>query len=206
MENKTVEKIIQTAIDMIAGNGYHNTSIKSITSKLGITQPAIYAHFENKAEIAIRIAKMYESGYIENLIRIVNDPSDSALDKLHKVISWGAEFVIKHPNLIIAYIALKNELKEEPIFHKLSTGIEDRYVKTITKLYRLGLRQGHFNNTFNVKVLTHVHIATTVGMFYEWRNNGGRLNGEEFIRTFRTIIFKGIEASGGSVRAGRSRR
>ncbi len=49
------KQIIQASLELIAQSGIHGLTIKNISKKVGITEPAIYRHFENKNEILLGI-------------------------------------------------------------------------------------------------------------------------------------------------------
>jgi len=196
MATGTDEKIIQAAVDLFARRGYHNTSIRDITDKVGLTKPAIYAHFQNKAEIGRRIIQLYETSYIDRLIQIVDGEPGTALDKLHRAITWASEFGMTNLHLVIAFLALKDELRTDPEFELLLTRARIRHEAFIAELFRLGIRQGLLKKNLDPLVLTSLHMAMTRGLFQEWITTRHQLDGEEFIRTFRTVFFKGVEVSG----------
>ena len=45
------KQITQIALELIASGGIQNLTIKNIAAQLKITEPAIYRHFNSKAEI-----------------------------------------------------------------------------------------------------------------------------------------------------------
>lgn len=51
MFSKRQQQIIETAIKLIAEKGIQNLTIKNISKEIGITEPALYRHFDNKLEI-----------------------------------------------------------------------------------------------------------------------------------------------------------
>lgn len=54
------QEIIEAAIGLIADNGIQNLTIKNIAGKLGITEPAIYRHFESKFDILYALLDSFE--------------------------------------------------------------------------------------------------------------------------------------------------
>jgi AcrR family transcriptional regulator len=51
----SIEKIKEEAIRQFAANGYDGTSVKDITKAVGITAPALYAHFSSKEELFLSV-------------------------------------------------------------------------------------------------------------------------------------------------------
>ena len=55
MHTERQQEIISTALDLISEKGIQGLTIKNLSKKLGITEPAIYRHFENKIQILIAL-------------------------------------------------------------------------------------------------------------------------------------------------------
>src|SRR3954465_461326 len=47
----TRERILDAALTLFADQGYDATSMREIAEQLGITKPALYYHFDSKADI-----------------------------------------------------------------------------------------------------------------------------------------------------------
>ncbi|NLB03802.1 MAG: TetR/AcrR family transcriptional regulator, partial [Bacteroidales bacterium] len=48
-------EIVETALNLINENGIQGLTIKNLSKKIGISEPAIYRHFENKIEILLAV-------------------------------------------------------------------------------------------------------------------------------------------------------
>ena len=57
MAGDTKEKILETALDLFAQNGYLGTSMNDIAKQLGFTKAALYKHYTSKQEILDRIVE-----------------------------------------------------------------------------------------------------------------------------------------------------
>ncbi|MHA2248683.1 MAG: TetR/AcrR family transcriptional regulator [Candidatus Hodarchaeales archaeon] len=193
--NNTAEKIIQAAVELIARRGYHNTSIKDITDKLGLTKPAIYAHFRSKAEIARRIIELYELEHVDREIQIVENLEGTAVDKLHRVLSFGSEFRATNLDLYIAFLSLRHHCKNDPEFEVILTRVRVKHETFLENLLRLGIKQGVFKNSIDPQMIALFIGAVARGMSEEWMDRRNQLDGEQLNRAFRTVLFKGIEAT-----------
>jgi AcrR family transcriptional regulator len=54
------QEIIEVSIELIADHGIQHLTIKNIAGKLGITEPAIYRHFESKFYILYALLDSFE--------------------------------------------------------------------------------------------------------------------------------------------------
>ena len=64
MAEGTKERILETALELFAQNGYLGTSMNDIARQLGFTKAALYKHYTSKQEILDRIVeRMNEMDY-----------------------------------------------------------------------------------------------------------------------------------------------
>ena len=64
MAGDTKERILETALELFAQNGYLGTSMNDIAQQLGFTKAALYKHYTSKQEILDRIVeRMNEMDY-----------------------------------------------------------------------------------------------------------------------------------------------
>ena len=65
MAGDTKERILETALELFAQNGYLGTSMNDIAQQLGFTKAALYKHYTSKQEILDRIVEhMNEMDYM----------------------------------------------------------------------------------------------------------------------------------------------
>ena len=57
MAGDTKERILETALELFAQNGYLGTSMNDIAGQLGITKAALYKHYASKQEILDKIVE-----------------------------------------------------------------------------------------------------------------------------------------------------
>ena len=57
MAEGTKERILETALELFAQNGYLGTSMNDIAARLGITKAALYKHYASKQDILDRIVE-----------------------------------------------------------------------------------------------------------------------------------------------------
>lgn len=57
MAGDTKDRILETALELFARNGYLGTSMSDIAARLGITKAALYKHYAGKQEILDRIVE-----------------------------------------------------------------------------------------------------------------------------------------------------
>jgi AcrR family transcriptional regulator len=92
------EQIVNEAIRIIHEDGYSCLSIRELANRVGISEPAIYRHFENKDAIILGIlGKMKELGkHINQRMFSINDPKE----RIIQFVLLHFEFLEKKPEMI----------------------------------------------------------------------------------------------------------
>lgn len=66
MAKDTKERILESALDIFAQDGFAGTNIKDIADSVGIVKSALYRHFASKEEIWNAVYEMMHTYYIEH--------------------------------------------------------------------------------------------------------------------------------------------
>jgi AcrR family transcriptional regulator len=193
-QENTYEKIMDTALSLLARNGYEGTSIKDITDQVGLTKAAFYAHFHNKSQLLGKLIEGYEIGYIDELIRRVSQHPGNALDKLHRLISFSSGVGLKYRKSAVLFYSLSEDMRAdediEPIRQRCSKKLED----FLTALIDEGKSQGLVRKDIDSTLLALLMMSFSRGMFKQAVDNAPRINGKEYIRTYRKVLLQGIKA------------
>ena len=106
------EQIIQASLDLIAESGIHGLTIKNISRKVGISEPAIYRHFNSKTDILLGIIlKIKESLGVDHIIPV--DETKNAIDIIQNAFITRAKRFTK--NHSIAAVIFSEEIFEDNI-------------------------------------------------------------------------------------------
>jgi len=192
-KEKTKSKIIEAALELFVRQGYHGTSISHITWKVGITKAAFYSHFESKGQLLLRIISEYESRYIDQLIRVVREYDGDAVSRLHKAISFNAEFALKNPELCMFLDYLTAELNTDIDFLPHLKKVHDKHKSFIEEIIADGIQQGLISKSLDPALAALTFIAVHHGVLHQWRLNRYNLNGKEYVRNFRRIFMNGLK-------------
>lgn len=99
----SLEKIREEAIKQFAQKGYDGTSIKDITKEIGITAPALYAHYSSKEDLFLNIFCEAIEDLISSIRRaIVTSDSESVEKILYGIYSaYMNEVFSKNPKSLL---------------------------------------------------------------------------------------------------------
>ncbi len=87
MFSERQKEIISTSVEIIADKGIQGLTIKNLSKAIGISEAAIYRHFDSKASILMTILKSFEQES-NNLLKNGNEmkPSERILDFFKKML------------------------------------------------------------------------------------------------------------------------
>lgn len=74
------EQIVAQAVELMASGGIQSVTLKNLAAAIGVSEPALYRHFENKQAILLGILDAFEAVSCAVLSHL--DPSSAALGQL----------------------------------------------------------------------------------------------------------------------------
>src|SRR5713226_10153553 len=93
----TRERILQVAQALFAERGYRGTSLRDISSRIGIKAPSLLQHFSSKEQIYLAVLDRIFSK-LEDAIGGVLISQDSYHDRILRVINGQIDFIASHPD------------------------------------------------------------------------------------------------------------
>lgn len=191
---ETEKKIIRSALELFVRRGYHGTSIKNITQKVGLTKGALYSHFSSKGELLLRIIDKYKRHFLDEMMRAVTEYEGDAIEKLHRAISFNSKFALENQDLCIFLTFLTTELNADVDFEPALRNVYQEYQKFISQLIQRGINQGLFKKDLDPDLTALTFIAFHDGVLNQWVLNRSYIDGEQYVKTFRTLFMEGIKA------------
>lgn len=100
MENltKRQNEIIESSINLIAEAGIQNLTIKNLSKKIGITEPAIYRHYNCKMDILLGILAHFEEN-AQLMFKNIETANNSALEKIRTIFTKRCQEFANKPEL-----------------------------------------------------------------------------------------------------------
>lgn len=90
------KEIVNASIEIISDKGIQNLTIKNLSKAIGISEPAIYRHFESKMDILLAILSKFEN-YIFTDEDILKNNDLSPMKKLEGIFSHHFSHFEKNP-------------------------------------------------------------------------------------------------------------
>jgi len=192
MQTERQQEIISTALDLINKKGIQGLTIKNLSKKLGITEPAIYRHFENKIQILLALLdllKQNTSGIFEAEL----NSEESAVRKIERLFEKHFKSFSEMPSL--ASVVFSEELfrNEKKLTEKISEIIEHNN-ETLLTIMKEGQKKNEIRNDIDAEHLV-IFIMGSLRLFVKkWQFAQFSFNlqkeGNKLIQSVKLLISK----------------
>jgi AcrR family transcriptional regulator len=160
-------RLVQTALKLFGGCGYHNTSIADILRESGCTRGVLYYYFSSKEELGYAVIGemlrlVAEQGAASHL-QTNEHPIDrliKTLDALPSVVRVGAT------DVPTAGMSARIAAVHEGFRARLETTTK-ALVDGVRELLRRGVAEGVIRDSADPVVLAHVFVTMAMGIQYE---------------------------------------
>ena len=92
-------EIVATAIRLSAEIGPDRVTTQHLADAVGVTQPAIFRHFNTKAEIWLAVADHISNGIRDLHDKVAEDEDGNPIDLLHQIVRDHFAHIETHPAL-----------------------------------------------------------------------------------------------------------
>jgi TetR/AcrR family fatty acid metabolism transcriptional regulator len=144
------ELIIESAIQLYAKKGFHNTKIKDITDNASLAAGTFYLYFKNKEDLLEALLKKYlELGFVR--LEDIYHQNIPAKEKLLLFISENIDFFFDHQYFFMIYAEYSSKKDE---FHPIKKHYEFiiKYLDMVSNIIKQGQNEGQFKQNINLKI------------------------------------------------------
>ena len=191
--SKRQYEILMKSIELIAEKGIQNLTIKNLSKKIGISEPAIYRHFENKLEILRAILELFKKENIETF-----DKKDEETDSIKKLEEIFTEHIKKfNENPYIASVIFSEGFFINNFALQKLVGEIMRYSINRTKeIIKYGQKKGEIREDIEPENLAMIFLGSLRLLVKEWVQNEFKEDlikkGESFGSSIIKILQKDI--------------
>ena len=161
------KQIIEASLYLISQKGIQELTIKNLSKRIGISEPAIYRHYESKLEILLTILDFFEKETEEAISNIIQDSTAEDFEKLEKLYYRHLNMLAENPtwvSVIFSEALFKNEKR---LSDKIA-GIVFRNEKVILGLVQGGQEQSKIRKDADAKYLTTLILGGLRLLVQKW--------------------------------------
>lgn len=185
-------EIIQTSIKLISSKGIQGLTMKNLSKEIGISEPAIYRHYDNKIEILVSILD-YFSSTTQTIFFSEMQKEGTSLEKIERIFINHFKAFSETPSLV-AVIFSEEIFRNEPLLSEKVKEIMERNSNVIQTILEEGKRSGEIDSGYNVQHLSILIMGSLRLLIKQWQMAGFNFDlqayGTNFFRTIKQILDK----------------
>ena len=168
-------EIMEAATARIDKYGIQNLTIKTLAADIGLSEPALYRHFENKNEILLGLLNYFMLEMKSRLKRILMKPHTTAGDELRAIFNSQLQNFSKKPAIVSVIFAESIFRFDKRLSNKVAEimDVMHNYVKANIKK---GKEAGQYGKLINNKTLTTIIVGGMRMTVLKWKISGHKSN------------------------------
>lgn len=171
---KRQKEIIDTALAVTARGGIQSLTIKNLAESIGISEPAIYRHFQNKSEIIKTMICSGEADATESIKTHANE----GITGIEAFVKSRFQIVAKNPPL--AKVMFAEELfLDEPEYSELLLSMMHRHRNALKKMFLNAQTEGSIRSDIDLDLLFRLVFGPVRLLIKQWGMSGHAFDLEE---------------------------
>lgn len=185
---KTRTAIMKTATKLFLNKGFGETSTRDIAKEIGITQPALYHHFNDKEVLFLDVMTAHGSMVRQEVNRVMRETDKKGEDRLWELAKTLLQF---HPKSIYEQWQSAGELLTKSSRRKLNVIFMIDYIEPISEFFKQP--DVKVRPDILPKEAAELFIASLSPMFNSFQKIGGRsITDEQRNRIILDVFMKGL--------------
>lgn len=138
------KEIIETSVQLIADLGIQGFTIKNLSKNLGVTEGAIYRHFESKNSILFSILKSFQAE-CSNTLKTTCSSEKPAMKEIEQIFSHHFNYFAKNP-AVAAVIFSESIFQNDNLLSKEVFKLLQMHEDALTCIINRGQSRGEIRN------------------------------------------------------------
>jgi AcrR family transcriptional regulator len=183
-------EIIEKSIDLIAEKGIQGLTIKNLSKRIGISEPAIYRHFESKNEIILALLNTFNDMSLM-FSSMMQTFEGTALEKIRFMFTKMIEIFIENPSMV-AVIFSEELFKNEDILNDKVKIIQNRNQETVENILEQGKINKDIRNDIDTRYLAILVMGALRFLVNKWNLNDKNFDlekeGKELLNSIQLLL------------------
>ena len=192
MKTERQIEITEVALELISEKGIQGLTIKNLAKKIGITEPAIYRHYDSKTDILIAVLDLFKQN-TEQLFEKELNNEGKAIDKIEHLFTKHFSSFSATPSLV-SVIFSEEIFRNEPVLIAKIAEIIDKNDKILTTIIIKGQEIGEIRTDIEAKILSTIILGTLRLFVKKWQFSEFSYNlpteGKKLIESIKLLIVK----------------
>lgn len=184
------QEIMDHSIDLIAEKGIQGLTMKNLSKRLGISEPAIYRHYESKIDILTGLLD-YFTNTTSGIFKQPQQAETRALDQIKTIFERHFDAFSGTPSLV-AVIFSEEIFRNEKVLSEKVKQIMERNAAAIARIIESGKQMGEISSEINTEQLTTILMGSLRLLVKRWQMSefgfSLRVEGEKLFYTLNQLI------------------
>ncbi|PSL35195.1 TetR family transcriptional regulator [Planomicrobium soli] len=182
-------QIVDAAVIVIAENGYHQAQVSKIARQAGVADGTIYLYFKNKEDILISVFQEKMGMFVSKLEEILSKES-TASEKLGSMIE--SHFSLLASDIHLAIVTQLELRQSNAEIRMRINGVLREYLKLMDKILILGMENGEFDKTMDIRLARQMVFGTMDETITTWVMNDQKYDLVELAPKVHRMLMKGM--------------
>ena len=156
-------KILEAAVMCFLENGYHQTGVRDIATRAGVSLGNLYNHFPGKHDVLVEIADL-ERAEFEPFLKQLNKPG-SVLKSFDRFVASYAKYLSAPENVILSIEITSEALRKEDLA-ALFLDNRQALIDALAQLLARGVQSGDFKPQTDSVEVAHMVLELIEGRAY----------------------------------------
>jgi len=181
--------IIGAAANLFGEKGYHGTSVRDISSEVGIMAGSLYSHIESKQQILAEILRAYSVRAHAVLVPLETAPL-STREKLRAVFATYFRLISESP--ATARVAVHDARSLEPAAFAEARQRRRTTQAIVSRIVQHGIDAGEIREVNTT--LVSMAVFSIANWAVEWYDPAGEIDPEDAAELFADLLLDGLVA------------
>ncbi len=192
MKTERQIEITEVALELISEKGIQGLTIKNLAKKVGITEPAIYRHYDSKTDILIAVLELFKQNTEQLFENELNNDS-KAIDKIEHLFTRHFASFSATPSLV-SVIFSEEIFRNEPVLIAKIAEVIDKNDKILTTIIVNGQKTGEIRSDIEANYLSTIIMGTLRLFVKKWQFSAFSYDlpreGKELINSIKLLNIK----------------
>ncbi|MEA3447376.1 MAG: TetR/AcrR family transcriptional regulator [Bacteroidota bacterium] len=186
------EEIIETALELIDAEGIQGLTIKNLSKRIGISEPAIYRHFDSKIHIITTVLEMLKKNS-ESIFNLKISENENSVEEISELFKSHFTLFINKP--VLASVIFSEELfKNETVLKEKVNEVITHNNEILVSIIKAGQERNEIRQDIEAGDLSILIMGTLRLYVKKWQLSGLSFNlkqkGDRIIEMIKTLIEK----------------
>jgi len=163
---KRQQEIIDVSVKLIANHSIQHLTIKNISKQIGVSEPAIYRHFESKFDIIYAILDYFDTYSLE-VCEKIESPDLNAIERIEYFFKERYKFFSNNPEMTKVMFSEEAFQYDKQLSEKI-THILHQHREVLLKIIEQGQKEGLIRTDISFDHLFHIVIGSMRLLVDRW--------------------------------------